>query len=330
MPVGKLQKNDTGERPQKGAHMLKLRHRFYLQAFAEGLDSAGDVGGAEGSTDTGLANQSDADGDLFEYSGNSLEGTSYEAPTASPDENGASASDDWQSIREKYRENIGEEIQSAIQRRFKNQQSYEDSYNSLVEGLAPLFLKYGLDGSDIDGLKDALSKDDSLLEDMAFNEGLTPEAVRERMQQRQENERLQRELNRMREEQAQEQASRDAYNQYNAWLQEAEQLKKEYPNFDLTKELENEDFKNDIISGKSVKKAFQSAHLDEILQGAIQTTAKKAIDATVNNIRARGMRPAENGQRMGSVSVKKDVKDLTDKDIDRIIKRAKAGELITF
>ena len=42
------------------------------------------------------------------------------------------------------------------------------------------------------------------------------------------------------------------------------------------------------------------------------------------------MRPAENGQRMGSVSVKKDVHDLTDKDIDRILKRAKAGELITF
>lgn len=311
--------------------MLKLRHRFYLQAFAEGLDSAGDMGGADGSTDTGLANQEDADGDLFDYSGNSSEGTSYGAPAASPDESGAPASDDWQSIREKYRENIGEEIQSAIQRRFKNQQPYEDKYNRLVEGLGPLFLKYGLDGTDIDGLTDALSKDDSLLEDMAFNEGLTPEAVRERMQQRQENERLQRELNRMREEQAQEQASRDAYNQYNNWLKEAEELKALYPNFDLIKELENEEFKNDLVnSGKPLRKVFEAAHLDEILQGAIQTTAQKAREATINNIRARGMRPAENGQRMGSVSVKKDVHDLNDKDIDRILKRVRAGEIISL
>lgn len=310
--------------------MLRLKHRMYLQAFAEGLDSAGDMGGTEGSIDTGVADQTDADGDLFDYSGNQSEGTTYEASTASPDESGESASDDWQTIREKYRENIGDEIQSAIQRRFKNQQSYEDSYNGLIDAMAPLFLKYGLDGNDVEGLKDALSKDDSLLEDMAFNEGLTPEAVRERMRQRQENERLQRELDRIREEQAQAQASRDAYNQYNDWMRQAEKLKATYPNFDLVKELENEDFKNDIISGKSVQKAFEAAHLDEIIQGAIQTTAQKAREAVTNNIKARGMRPAENGMRTGSVSVKKDVNDLTDEDIDRILKRVRAGEKVTI
>lgn len=310
--------------------MLRLKHRLYLQAFAEGLDSAGDTGGTEGSIEAGVADQTDADGDLFDYSGNQSEGTTYEAPTASPDENEKTASDDWQSIREKYRENIGDEIQSAIQRRFKNQQSYEDSYNGLIDAMAPLFLKYGLDGNDVEGLKDALSKDDSLLEDMAFNEGLTPEAVRERMRQRQENERLQRELDRIREEQAQAQASRDAYNQYNDWMSQAEKLKATYPNFDLIKELENEDFKNDIISGKSVQKAFEAAHLDEIIQGAIQTTAQKAREAVTNNIKARGMRPAENGMRTGSVSVKKDVNDLTDKDIDRILQRVRAGDKISF
>lgn len=311
--------------------MLKLKHRLYLQAFAEEPGSAGDMGGTDGSFDSGVADQTDADGDLFDYSGNQSEGTSYEASAASPDENGGAASDDWQTIREKYRENIGDEIQSAIQRRFKNQQSYEDSYNGLIDAMAPLFLKYGLDGNDVEGLKDALSKDDSLLEDMAFNEGLTPEAVRERMLQRQENERLQRELNRMREEEAQKQASRDAYNQYNDWMRQAEELKAIYPNFDLIKELENEDFKNDLVnSGKPLRKVFEAAHLDEIIQGAIQTTAMKAREAVTNNIRARGMRPQENGTRMGSVSVKKDVNDLTDKDIDKILKRVRAGEKITF
>ena len=311
--------------------MLKLKHRMYLQYFAEGTESMGDAGGAEGSMDTGLANQTDAEDDLFTYE----EAEPQTAPTAGSNESEADDGDDYQKFREKYRDRIEEEqgqrIQEAIQRRFKNQQSYEDSYNGLLDSLAPLFLKYGLDGSDIDGLKDALSKDDSLLEDTAYNEGLTPEAVRERMQQRQENARLQRELQAIREREERDQASRDALNQYNEWMKEADELKTIYPNFDLNAELENEEFRNDLInSGKPLRRVYESAHLDEILQGAIQTTAKKVRDNVTANIKARGMRPPENGTRMGSVKVKKDVNELTDKDIDRLIARAKLGETISF
>jgi hypothetical protein len=42
------------------------------------------------------------------------------------------------------------------------------------------------------------------------------------------------------------------------------------------------------------------------------------------------MRPSENGTRGGSVSVKKNVNELTDKDIDRIYKRVKMGDTISF
>lgn len=309
--------------------MLKLKHRLNLQAFAEGLDSAGDMGGTDGSTDTtGLANQSDADDDLFGYEDEEPQ----TASTVSPDDGGVADGDDYQAFREKYKDRIGEEIQGAIQRRFKNQQSYEDSYNNLIEGLAPLFLRYGLDGSDIDGLKDALNKDDSLLEDMAYNEGLTTDAIRERIRDRQENARLQKELDRLRGAEIEKQASRDAYNQYNEWLREANELKQLYPNFDLEKELESDEFRNDLInSGKSLRKVYESAHLQEIIEGAIQTTAMKAREAVTNNIRSRGMRPTENGTRMGSaVKVKKDVNELTDKDIDKCIAEARAGKIVRF
>ena len=310
--------------------MLKLRHRMYLQAFAEGSESVGDTSGMDGSFDSGLANQDDADSDLFGYE----EPTeTQDVSSASPDESGTTDGDDYLAFREKYRDRLeqeeGEKIQNAIQRRFKNQQSYEDSYNSLLESLAPLFLKYNLDGSDIDGLKNALAGDDSLLEDMAFNEGLTPEAMREKLQQKQENARLQKELERMREEQAQAQASRDAYNQFQNWRKEAEELKGLYPNFDLSAELENEKFRDKLVnSGDSLREVYEATHLQEIIAGAIQTTAQKAREAVTNDIRARGMRPPENGTRGGSVSVKKDVNDLTDKDIERIIARVRAGELV--
>ena len=109
------------------------------------------------------------------------------------------------------------------------------------------------------------------------------------------------------------------------------ELQQLYPNFDLTKELENDEFREDALhSGKPLRKVYEAAHLDEILQGAVQTTAQKVRESVTNNIRARGMRPAENGTKIGSVSVKKNVNDLTDKDIDRIIARARAGEIIKF
>ena len=304
--------------------MLKLKHRFYLQAFAEGFDGAEGVSDTEGSTDSGLANQSGEDSDLFSY-------VSDESPTVSPNESGTETVDEWSSVREKYKDKIGEEIQGAIQKRFKNQQSFEDNYNDLLDGLAPLFLKYKLDISDVEGLKNALATDDTLLEDTAFDEGLTPEAVRERLQQQKENARLQKELERLKEEQMEAQASKEAYDQYNSWVREAEELKQLYPNFDLATELENEEFRDDLInSGKPLRKAYESAHLDEIIQGAIQTTASKVRESVTNNIKARGMRPSENGTRGGSVSVKKNVNELTDKDIDRIYKRVKMGDTISF
>jgi hypothetical protein len=304
--------------------MLKLKHRFYLQAFAEGFDGAEGVSDTEGSTDSGLANQSGEDSDLFSYA-------SDESPTVSPNESGTETVDEWSSIREKYKDRIGEEIQGAIQKRFKNQQSFEDNYNDLLDGLAPLFLKYKLDISDVEGLKNALATDDTLLEDTAFDEGLTPEAVRERLMQQRENARLQKELERLKEEQMEAQASKEAYDQYNSWVREAEELKQLYPNFDLATELENEEFRDDLInSGKPLRKAYESAHLDEIIQGAIQTTASKVRESVTNNIKARGMRPSENGTRGGSVSVKKNVNELTDKDIDRIYKRVKMGDTISF
>ena len=287
------------------------------------------MGNAEGSTmESGLASHEEDDSDLFGYEEQTEAG---QTSVASPNESGDDAVDEWQSIREKYKDRIGEEIQGAVQKRFKNQTAYEDQYNSLVDGLGPLFLKYGLKGNDIDGLKNALAKDDSLLEDMAYDEGTTPEQIRRNLQERQENDRLRREVEKYREEQERREAEAQAMQDYNNWLKEAEALKEMYPNFDLAKELENEDFVNDLInSGKSMQHVYEAMHLQEILGGAIQTAVQKTREAVTNNIRSRGMRPPENGSRMGSVSVKKNVNDLTDKDIERIMARVRAGEIISF
>lgn len=310
--------------------MLKEKHPFRLQAFAEGFDgNAGDGSGGDGSNvDTGLANQNVDEDSLFEY-----EEESRETPEPNQQESstgGTDDDDDYQKFREKYKDRIGEDIQSAIQKRFKNQESFENDYHNLVDGLSPLFYKYGIDSSDVKGLLNALSKDDSLYEDMAYDKGLTLEAAKEQMLNQQEISRMRREIEAYENEKMEQQARKDAYDTYNRWVAEAEALKNLYPSFDLAKELEDETFRNDLVSGKPLQRVYESAHLSEILQGAIQTAYGKGQEVYANNIRSRGMRPAENGTRTGTVNVKKDPKDLTDKEIDRILKRARSGEIITF
>ncbi len=308
--------------------MLDTMHLLRLQAFAEGFDSAGGDGGDGSNDNTGLASQTadrNDEDDLFEYEEEAPKPGKQESSTE-----GTSDDDDYQKFREKYKDRIGEDIQSAIQRRFKNQESFENDYNDLVNGLAPLFYKYGIDSSDVTGLLDALSKDDSLLEDVAYDRGLTPEAAKEQIFNQQELSRMKREIQAYETEKMEQQARKDAYDTYNKWVAEADALKKLYPSFDLATELESEDFRNDLVSGKSLQKVYEAAHLSEILQGAIQTAYGKGQEVYANNIRARGMRPAENGTRTGTVNVKKSAKDLTDKDIDAILRRAKQGEIISF
>ena len=308
--------------------MLDTKHLLRLQAFAEGMDNAGDGGGGEGSyDDSGLANQDVEDDSLFGYE------EERETPQSGQQKStteGTSDDDDYAKFREKYKDRIGEDIQSAIQKRFKNQESAKKDYNDLVDGLSPLFYRYGIDSTDVKGLLDALSNDDSLYEDMAYDKGMTPEAAREQMQSQAEIARMRREIEAYENEKAAAQANQDAIDTYNKWVAEAEELKQLYPTFDLGTELENEDFKNDLMNGKSMRKAYIAAHDDEIIQGAIQTAYNKGQEVYANNIRSRGMRPAENGTRTGTVNVKKDPKDLTDKEIDRILKRARSGEIITF
>ena len=308
--------------------MNYTKHPLRLQAFAEGFDNAGDGGDANGSYDNGLANQNaetDDEASLF----------SYETPEQQKSQDkGTTDDDDYQKFREKYKDRIeaeqSERTQNAIQRRFKNQESFENDYNNLVNGLSPLFYKYGIDSADVKGLLDALSKDDSLYEDMAYDKGMTLEAAKEQMLNQQEIARMRREIEAYENEKMEQQARKDAYDTYNKWVAEAEELKQLYPSFDLATELESEDFRNDLVAGKSLRKVYEAAHLDELLQGAIQTAYGKGQEAYANNIRSRGLRPAENGTRTGAVNVKKSAKDLTDKDIDAILRRVKRGDTISF
>ena len=115
------------------------------------------------------------------------------------------------------------------------------------------------------------------------------------------------------------------------WAQETEALKAVYPTFDFAQEAQNERFTKLLTSGVDVRTAYEVCHSDEIISGAMQFTAQRVKEKTVNNIRARGMRPDEGG--LGNHPAgdgQTDVTKLTKQQRAELAQRALRGEQITL
>ncbi len=120
-------------------------------------------------------------------------------------------------------------------------------------------------------------------------------------------------------------AQREAF--INSKVQELEkqhlEFMKKNPEFDMKAEMENPVFKNYVLgSGLSIEDAYILTHKEEILGALAKKTAKRT---------AMSDRIAENGAGKNSpASVKKNPKDMSDKEIDAIIERVNRGEKISF
>lgn len=303
--------------------MRKRRFELCLQLFNEGFASGGD-GGAEGSNGpANLESQQEEPEIVYgiqdDDSDDPEDGTEGETEQIADD-----GADDYNSFRQKYKAEIGKEIQDAVSKRFKNQEDFSGKYNALNDALGPLYDKYGLTFGDSDALIKAINDDSTLYDEIAEARGLSPEAMSYQAK-------LERENNRLKAADMRNRAAEKARADYESWVSQAEELKEIYPGFDLAKEVENQDFIADLKAGKTVRKAYEAAHLDEILSGAVQATASNVRKSVVNSIAARGMRPSENGTKSRpGVVVKDDVNSLTDKDIDQILRQVKSGKKISF
>jgi hypothetical protein len=86
-----------------------------------------------------------------------------------------------------------------------------------------------------------------------------------------------------------------------------------------------------LQNGIDVKTAFETIHHDEILSGAMMQTAEAVRKNVTDSIKARGLRPSENGiNAQAGVIVKNDVSKLTPQDRAEIARRARMGETIKF
>lgn len=195
--------------------------------------------------------------------------------------------------------------------------------------------KYGTDASDLVALTEAVRngavKDDNYYEKLAMEKGVSTKTAREldklesQNKQLTEQQQLIRQMERQREQQA-----RIAELQA-GWDREAEQLKAQYPDFNMAEVLANPEVEKMMRSGVSMTNAYRSAYFDHILKQQQAATARQVEQGVVNRMQQRNARPGENGTRPGSaVQTKIDVSHMSRKEMEEMEKRVMRGEVITL
>ena len=225
----------------------------------------------------------------------------------------------------RFHDVYGQKVQDTIQARFKNQQDYQAQINSIAEDMSPLFMNYGLETGDFEGLKKAVANDDAFYQAGAEKAGLDVEQYKANLKLQADAERGRR----ITEAYQQQQRENEMYAQ---WEQDAANLQQAFPNFDLLYEIKsNEAFASLINNGVDVQTAFVSTHLQDIMNGASMEASKQATQQVVSTIRQRASRPAEGAMRHApAIERKSDPSSLTNDDMDEIFRRVQNGEQFSF
>lgn len=231
----------------------------------------------------------------------------------------------FDSFMEDNKDLYSERFQTDFNKRFSSEiKSNRDTITAQKPIIDMLMQRYGIKDGDMGALQSALEEDHSYWEAAADEAGLTVEQYHRMNQIERENA----ELKAMREREAAESSVRT---QMNAWYKEAEQVKGIYPSFDFKAEAQNRDFIALLRAGVGVKQAYETIHMDAIMDARAKAVAKTTSEQMTARIKSKASRPTENGtSSQGAAIVKNDVHNLTRKERQEIARRAARGEKIEF
>jgi len=223
-------------------------------------------------------------------------------------------------IRGEYKDFYAEDTQKMINRRFKETKNLQDRVDKAQPLLDMLQQRYGTKDGDIDGLMKAIDEDNAYWQSAADEAGMEVDQYKKfKTLERQNAALLKAQQDAAEQNRVQEQVGR--------WVQEAETLSQKYPGFDLQAEMANDQFRRLLQAGTPVEHAYRVIHMDELMNAAAAATEKAVVD----NIKARGTRPQENGVAAQSGFVAKtDVAKLSREDRREIARRVARGEMISF
>lgn len=301
--------------------IIKLLH-IDLQLFADGGD--GGSGGADGGNSGNAVGGGDNAGATVVY-GKQPAQSGAEAPQqqGTPDMDAAFDA----LIKREYKAQYDARVKSAIQNRLKGTQAKVQGFDSMQPIMEMLGRKYGIqpgkDGYDIAALQKAVEDDDSYFEQEAMKNGLTVEQQKNLYRMERENEQLRQMMQQRKDQEV-------ADRRYAQWLEQAAEVKKVYPGFNIEAELKNPEFCRLLQSGITVDGAFKVIHMDDLMRGGMKFAVEETKKQVANSI-ASGKRPSENGSSgSGAVVYKNDVSKLSYKDMDEINRRVRNGERISF
>lgn len=276
-------------------------------------------GRADTSAEEGAANQ-EAEGKDGEEKG--------EGKTKSPEERRKAFGE---LLRGEYADLTEELMQNAVTEATRRLEA-SPAMKGLMQALQE---KYGTDANDLVALTEAVRngavKDDAYYEKLAMEKGVSTRTARELDKLESQNRHLteQQQMIQQMERQRVQQA-RIAELQA-GWDREAEQLKAQYPDFNMAEVLANPEVEKMMRSGVSMTNAYRSAYFDHILKQQQAATARQVEQGVVNRMQQRNARPGENGTRPGSaVQTKIDVSHMSRKEMEEMEKRVMRGEVITL
>ena len=284
-----------------------------LQRFAEG--AAAGEGTGEISDD---ADQKDtaAQVDPEELFGEGAEETETQSNQNDADAPKEETFDDL--INGRFKKDFNARVSGIVKERVKNYQENLNKQNSIMSLLAE---KYGIDGKNVDELEKAILEDDSYYEAEAMEKGVDVKTLKHIKKLERENQQF---AENIREMEKQQQDSK-------AWanvLEQAEEVKKLYPDFDIESEMQDKTFGMLVAANVPVKTAFEAVHHDELQPQMMKLVADKTAEKVANSVKSNKKRPQEGTGNAQPLHLKKSVASLTDAERDEINRRVLNGEIV--
>lgn len=192
------------------------------------------------------------------------------------------------------------QMQATVRSRLKSEKSAEEALAKMAPAIEVMARKYNLDSKNVDYevLAQKINDDDAYYEEKALEMGTSVETAKKVDQMERENERQKAIQQRTLQEQK--------IQQHFAKLeQQAEAMKKTFPNFDLRAELQNPVFARMTSPnvGLSVEDAYYAIHRNEIQAASGQIIAQKTAEKISNAIQSGSRRPNESGASSQAPSV---------------------------
>ena len=230
-------------------------------------------------------------------------------------------------IHGKYAAQYQQRFQSAISDRFKNQADLQGQLDGLKPMLDALAKQHGIEAGDYQALSNVILDDDSLYEDEAEAAGMTVEAYKSYQRLKQHADEMD-----AREQQAQEELG--IQNHLRKLAMQGEQLKQTFPDFDLRKELNNNDFRRltSPAVGLSVEDAYFLLHRNELMPQVMAAGVKTAQQRIAQSLQANGARPMEGAMQGNSTAADVHIspKNMTREQRQALKDRARMGEKIVL